>query len=92
MHVLGCDLSPHGDVLRLFAHEMQVGVAGVPAARRLVDEALQRNCDARELTGFHVDRALEDAVLGSFRRDDLVRSGRHLSLVGAVHVKGLTLG
>ncbi|MCE2516005.1 MAG: hypothetical protein J4F37_13545, partial [Acidobacteria bacterium] len=49
VHVLGCHLRPGVLVTNRVALDVDVGVAGVPAAARLIDVTLEGNRDARRL-------------------------------------------
>ena len=92
VHVLGRHLRPGVVVADRIPLDVNVGVAGIPAARRLVDIALQGDRDGAGLVGPDLDPSMMEPILDAAADDDLVRPGGHASLVAPVHVEHLPVG
>ena len=89
MHVLGRHLRPRVFVADGVPLDVDVGIAGVPAAGRLVDVTIEGDRDGAGLAGPDLDLPVMDAVLDAAGDHQLIRPGRHPGLVAAVHVERL---
>ena len=82
--------NPHTAVSSVsVAHQMQVIVARVPTATRLIDVALERDRRFGRLSRPDVDRPLVDPILGALRGHEPIGPGRHVGFVAAIDVEHL---
>ena len=91
MHVLGRHLRPRVLVTDGVPLDVDVRIAGVPAAGRLVDVPLQRDGDRGGLVRPNLDGAAVESILRPARDHELVVAGRQAGFITPVDIEGETV-
>ena len=89
MDVLGHHLSPHVQIGRLLAHQVHLGVAGVPCAGGQVGITLEHDARGARLARAYLGFLMEGSILRSARCDEIVGARRHVRVVAAARVERL---